>query len=202
MREGQSSFLGKTVLKPSLEVISKRIIIPHIKKCYRQLLCTQDRESLSCYWLITGFDLVTDSTNRPWVAVGTWTLTTVYNKPPSLPGSWQSCIKNTSTWYNEAKFQEKKSVLLWENIALPFYHPGSSSRLVRTRKDQCMSLQCQNRLKNERFIGSLCCLYLWHKQICDCLGIEWVPLDIAEPEGWWPHNYLKGQKGAQKRGWE
>lgn len=32
MREGQSSFLGKTVLKPSLEVISKRIIIPHIKK--------------------------------------------------------------------------------------------------------------------------------------------------------------------------
>lgn len=45
-------------------------------------------------------------------------------------------------------------MLLLEYIALPFFpHPGSCSRLVRTRKDQQGAPQCQSCLeKNGRFI--------------------------------------------------
>lgn len=57
-------------------------------------------------------------------------------------------------------------------VALPFFHPGRDSSLVRTRKGQYVSLQCQNQLKNKRFIEFLSCLYLWCKQIHDCLGNE------------------------------
>lgn len=73
-------------------------------------------------------------------------------------------------------------MLLLENITLPFFHSGSDSKSVRTRKDQYVSPQCQNWLKNERVIESLSSFSLWYKQICDHLGTELVPLDIAEPE--------------------
>lgn len=131
---------GRTITYPSLEVISKRIIVPHKEMCqpytFLQRVCTQDRESFLCPWPTTGIEVVANSNRSPWVALGTQTLTTFYNqKPPPLSGSFPSMCQthiNMIKWRNNSG--KEISMLLLENNPSLFSHPGSCSRWVRIKR--------------------------------------------------------------------
>ena len=79
--------------------------------------------------------MVANSHRSPWVALGTQTLTTFYSKPLPLSGSFPSVCQthiNMIKWGNNSG--REISMLLLENNALLFFHPGSCSRWVRIRK--------------------------------------------------------------------